>query len=163
MSDPPAALHVVLVAPEIPWNTGNAGRTCLAAGAHLHLIRPLGFSVDEHAVKRAGVHHWRDIRPTVWDRWEAFEAALPGLGEPFYFSATAAKDLREARFPARAVLVFGNESRGLPEEIRLRNPGRTYAIPMREKPGISLNLSTAVGIALYEVLRQRPRAAPPTA
>lgn len=154
------SLHVVLVAPEIPWNTGNAGRTCLAAGARLHLVRPLGFFLDEHAVRRAGVHHWRHVEPTVWDRWEDLEARLPEFGEPFFFTTRGGRDLREIEFPAAAVLVFGSESRGLDQRLRAAYPERLVTIPLRARPDISLNLSTAIGIAVYEALRRR-RSGPP--
>ena len=154
---PPArrgALHVVLVEPEIHWNTGNAGRTCLAAGARLHLVEPLGFSLDEREVRRAGLDYWPRVAPTVWPGWEALEAALPGLGEPFFFSAEAPRGHWEVSYPERTVLVFGRESTGLPAELRERHRERLVAIPMADLELRSLNLSTAVAVALYEVLRQ---------
>lgn len=157
MSASPA--QVVLVEPEIPWNTGNAGRTCIAAAAQLHLVGPLGFSLEEREVRRAGVHHWREVRPVVWPGWDAFEAALPGLGEPFLFTARDGQALGSFTFPERVVLLFGGESTGLPERIRARYPQRHVHIPLRAVPGISLNVSTAVGIALYELARQRAVAA----
>lgn len=155
MAGPGRSLHVVLVAPEIPWNTGNAGRTCLAAGAQLHLVGPIAFSLDERAVRRAGVHHWRHVQPVVWPDWEAFAIRMHELGEALFFSAQGKRALCEAEFPARCVLVFGGESAGLPEKVRADHADRLIAIPMREHEGISLNLSTAVGIALYEVIRRR--------
>src|SRR5215208_1971605 len=85
----PMALHVVLVHPEIHWNTGNAGRSCLAAGATLHLVEPLGFSLDEREVRRAGLDYWEHVDLRTWPDWESFEAALPQLGEPFFFSTKA--------------------------------------------------------------------------
>ncbi len=151
----PADLHVVLVNPEIAWNTGNAGRTCLAAGAQLHLVRPLGFSLDEREVKRAGVDYWPRVRPVVWDEWAALEAALPSLGEAFFFSAEAPRELWDVGFPRRAVLVFGRESGGLPDDLRRRHAGRFVCIPMADTMMRSLNVSTAVAIVLYEALRQR--------
>ena len=107
-------LHVVLVAPEIPWNTGNAGRTCLAVGAQLHLVEPLGFSLDERAVRRSGLDYWARVVPNlhVWPTWAALEQRLPELGTPFFFAPRAARDFQEARYPARTVLVFGCESVG---------------------------------------------------
>ncbi len=149
------ALHVALVAPLIPWNTGNAGRTCLAAGARLHLIRPLGFSLDEKGVRRAGLDYWQHVEPRLWPDWDAFAAALPSLGEPFFFSAEGRRDLWSVRYPERAVLVFGNETEGLPAELRQRHRDRLLALPMEDGPVRSLNLSTTVGVAVYEVLRQR--------
>jgi tRNA (cytidine/uridine-2'-O-)-methyltransferase len=151
----PAGLHVVLVSPEIAWNTGNAGRTCLAAGARLHLVEPLGFSLDDRQVRRAGLDYWPRVEPRVWPAWEALEAALPALGEPFFFSAEASRDLWSVRFPPRAVLVFGRESVGLPEAIRDAHRESLVRIPMADPELRSLNLSTAVALGLYEVLRQR--------
>ncbi len=150
-----ASIHVALVTPEIAWNTGNAGRTCLAAGAQLHLVRPLGFSLDEREVRRAGVDYWPRVSPVVWDDLPAFEAALSGLGEPYFFSAEAPRELWDVEFPAEVVLVFGRESGGLPDEVRARHAERMVCIPMADTKMRSLNVSTAVAIALYEVVRQR--------
>ena len=108
------ALHVVLVEPEIHWNTGNAGRTCLAAGAQLHLVEPLGFSLDEREVRRAGLDYWQRVAPRVWPGWQALEAALPELGEPYFASPDAPRELWQVRYPEQTVLVFGRESVGLP-------------------------------------------------
>ena len=151
-------MHVVLVHPEIAWNTGNAGRTCLAAGAQLHLVRPLGFSLDEREVRRAGVDYWPRVRPMVWQSWTDFAAHLPQLGEPFMFSAEAPRELWDVVFPSHPVLVFGRESGGLPEELRARHADQLVFIPMADTKMRSLNLSTAVAIAAYEVLRQRREA-----
>lgn len=152
--DPPT-LHVVLVHPEIPWNTGNAGRTCLAAGAHLHLVRPLGFRLDERHLRRAGLDYWERVEPTVWPSWEAFEIKLPCLGEPFYFTAEARRPYWSVPYPERTVLVFGREGEGLPAELRRRTRARQVAIPMADRQLRSLNLSTCVALGVYEVLRQR--------
>jgi len=153
-----ADLHVVLVTPEIAWNTGNAGRTCLAAGAQLHLVRPLGFSIDEREVRRAGVDYWPRVQPVVWEDWASFEAALPGIGEPFFFSAEAPREIWDVEFPARAALIFGRESGGLPDDLRRRYAERFVCIPMADTRMRSLNVSTAVAVVLYEALRQRRRA-----
>ena len=151
----PADLHVVLVEPEIPWNTGNAGRTCLAAGARLHLIEPLGFSLGEREVRRAGLDYWERVQPRLWPDWETFEAALPELGEPFLFTADAERPYWEASYPRNTVLIFGSESTGLPAELRSRYRARTLRIPMNRDTGVrSLNQSTAVALGVYEVLRQ---------
>jgi tRNA (cytidine/uridine-2'-O-)-methyltransferase len=149
------SLHVVLVEPEIHWNTGNAGRSCLAAGATLHLVQPLGFSLDEREVRRAGLDYWEHVPLQVWHDWPELETALPDLGEPFFFSTKADRPYWDANFGERTVLVFGPETRGLPESLLARHPDRTFRIPMHSEHVRSLNLSTAVGIALYEVLRQR--------
>jgi tRNA (cytidine/uridine-2'-O-)-methyltransferase len=154
------SLHVVLVEPEIHWNTGNAGRTCLAAGAQLHLVEPLGFSLDEREVRRAGLDYWPRVRPRVWPSWESLEEVLPELGEPFLFSAEAPRSLWSAAYPERTVLVFGRESSGLPLGLRKRYPERLLALPMLDPELRSLNLSSCVAVALYEVLRQREMAHP---
>lgn len=152
----PSSLHVVLVEPEIHWNTGNAGRTCLAAGARLHLVEPLGFSLGEREVRRAGLDYWPRVDPAIWRSWEDLEAKLPGLGEPFFFSAEAERDYWSVAYPERTVLVFGRESVGLSSAIRERYPHRLVRIPMVDREIRSLNLSTSVALAVYEVLRQRP-------
>lgn len=155
---PPTTLHVALVYPEIPWNTGNAGRTCLAAGAQLHLIRPLGFRLEDRFLRRAGLDYWPRVEPVVWPDWEAFEAALPELGTPFLLTPEAPRCLWQVTFPEQTVLILGREGSGLPAELRNRYAGACVSIPIAD-PGLrSLNLSTTVGIAVYEVLRQRTAA-----
>ena len=150
-------LHVVLVHPEIHWNTGNAGRTCLATGARLHLVEPLGFSLDEKQVKRAGLDYWEHVDLRVWPDWTAFEQALPALGEPFFFSTKASRALWDAPLglPEDVVLIFGRETGGLPLELHERYRDRFVLMPIASPLVRSLNLSTSVGIAIYEVLRQR--------
>ena len=148
------SLQVALLAPEIPWNTGNLGRTCLAAGARLHLIRPLGFSLEDRYLKRAGLDYWQHVEPRIWPTWADFEAALPELGEPYFFSAEAGRDLWSVRFTGRPVLIFGSETRGLPAEVRRQHNERLITIPMRQGPIRSLNLSTAAAVAIYEASRQ---------
>ena len=151
------ATHVVLVHPEIHWNTGNAGRTCLAAGATLHLIEPLGFSLDDREVKRAGLDYWEHVDLRLWPDWEAFESELAALGDPYFFSTKATRLFWDAPLGAskNIVLVFGRETGGLPAEFHGRYADRFVAMPMLSRHVRSLNLSTSVGIALYEVLRQR--------
>jgi tRNA (cytidine/uridine-2'-O-)-methyltransferase len=150
-------MHVVLVNPEIHWNTGNAGRTCLAAGAALHLIEPLGFSLDAREVKRAGLDYWEHIDLRVWASWDAFEREMPKLGEPYFFSTRATRLVWDAPLGAsnEVVLVFGRETGGLPAELHERYRDRLVAMPILSPRVRSLNLSTSVGIAVYEVLRQR--------
>ena len=153
---PSCGLHVALVSPEIHWNTGNAGRTCLAAGARLHLIEPLGFSLGEREVRRAGLDYWERVQPRLWPDWNTFEAALPELGEPFLFTADAETPYWEPSYPPNTVLIFGSESTGLPAGLRTRYRERTLRIPMKRDLGVrSLNQSTAVALGVYEVLRQR--------
>ena len=151
------SIHVVLVHPEIHWNTGNAGRTCLAAGATLHLIEPLGFSLDEREVKRAGLDYWEHVDVRVWPSWEAFEIEMPKLGEPHFFSTKATRSLWTAPLgaPGGVVLVFGRETGGLPSEIHERYRDRFVSMPIHSPHVRSLNLSSCVAIAVYEVLRQR--------
>jgi tRNA (cytidine/uridine-2'-O-)-methyltransferase len=149
-------MHVVLVHPEIHWNTGNAGRTCLAAGATLHLIRPLGFSLGEREVKRAGLDYWDHVDPRVWSSWDVFEKELPSLGDPYFFSAKAKRLFWDVPLgaPPDVVLIFGGESGGLPAELHERYKDRFVGMPILSTHVRSLNLSTAVAVALYEVLRQ---------
>jgi tRNA (cytidine/uridine-2'-O-)-methyltransferase len=151
------ALHVVLVHPEIHWNTGNAGRTCLAAGATLHLVEPLGFSLDDRAVKRAGLDYWEHVDLHVWPSWGALERELPSLGEPWFFSTKAKRVYWDAPLgaPNDVVLVFGRETGGLPAELHERYRDRFVVMPIHSPRVRSLNLSTSVAIAVYEVLRQR--------
>jgi tRNA (cytidine/uridine-2'-O-)-methyltransferase len=150
------SLHVVLVHPEIHWNTGNAGRTCLAAGATLHLVKPLGFSLDKREVRRAGLDYWERVDVRVWDTWEKIEDELPRLGEAFFFSTKATRLYWDAPLAASdLVLVFGRETGGLPLSVRTRYADRLVTMPIASPHVRSLNLSTSVGIAVYEVLRQQ--------
>ena len=153
--------HVVLVHPEIHWNTGNAGRTCLATGSTLHLIEPLGFSLDEREVKRAGLDYWEHVDLRTWPSWEEFERELPSLGEPYFFSTKATRLYWDAPLGSAksVVLVFGRETGGLPLELHERYRDRFVRMPIASAAVRSLNLSTSVALALYEVLRQRASAA----
>ena len=148
-------LHVVLVSPEIPWNTGNAGRSCLAAGAQLHLVEPLGFSLAARPVRRAGLDYWPRVAPRVWPDFESLEKSLPELGEPLFFSADAERTVWDAPAGDRTVLVFGRESTGLPPDVRARWRERLVGFPMADPNLRSLNLSTCVALAVYETLRRR--------
>jgi tRNA (cytidine/uridine-2'-O-)-methyltransferase len=152
------SLHAVLVHPEIHWNTGNSGRSCLAAGATLHLVEPLGFSLAEREVRRAGLDYWEHVDLRVWPSWEDFEKELPTLGEPFLFSTRAERMYWDAEFPENTVLIFGRETGGLPTEVQARYADRMLKMPIHSPHVRSLNLSTTVGVALYEVLRQQARA-----
>lgn len=150
-------MHVVLVHPEIHWNTGNAGRTCLAVGATLHLIEPLGFSLDEKQVKRAGLDYWEFVDLRVWPNWDAFEQKLSEFGEPWFFSTKATREYWDAPLGAGkdAVLIFGRETGGLPADLHERYADRFVSMPILSPRVRSLNLSTSVAVAAYEVLRQR--------
>jgi len=147
-------LHIALLEPEIHFNTGNSGRTCLAVSAQLHLIEPLGFGLGAREVRRAGLDYWPLVEPRVWSGWPEFEAGTRDLGATFFCTPDAEQELWDVRFPRPAVLVFGCESRGLPAALRHGNPERCFRIPMANPPVRSLNLSTCVGIAAYEVVRQ---------
>ena len=156
------ATHVVLVYPEIHWNTGNAGRSCLAVEAKLHLIEPLGFSLEERQVKRAGLDYWEHVDPRVWPSWNAFEKELPTFGAPYFFSAKAKRLFWDVPLgePKDVVLIFGGETTGLPQELHDRYAERFAAMPILSPHVRSLNLSTAVALALYEVMRQRRATSP---
>lgn len=146
--------HVVLVAPEVHWNTGNIGRTCLGAGAELHLIKPLGFSLDDKHVKRAGLDYWHKVRLSVWKDFNAFiETMSPAYEEIVLFAKLGKKVFWEMPRLKRLFLVFGSETKGLPEHIL--SAYATYHIPITSEIR-SLNLSSAAGIALYESLRDAP-------
>lgn len=146
------ALHVALIEPRIPPNTGNIARLCAAAGAPLHLIEPLGFSVDDREVKRAGLDYWDKVDLWVHTDWFQFRDAM-ARDRCLYFSANATRDLAEAPFAWNSVLVFGNETDGMPARILEKHPERCFRIPM---PGEvrSLNLANAVSVVLYEGLRR---------
>ena len=145
--------HVVLVSPEIHWNTGNIGRTCVATGSHLHLIRPLGFSLDSKEVKRAGLDYWKQVKLHVWEDFEDLHSNLaPGPHEVALFSKTGTRSFWSMPSAQRLCLIFGSETCGLPASILEMYPEATYHIPITKNIR-SLNLSTAAAIALYESLR----------
>lgn len=145
-------LNVVLFCPEIPPNTGNIGRLCHATGATLHLIEPLGFSIDDRAVRRAGLDYWEELAPVLWSSYDAFTASLPG-GASLYFLTTKTDQIYwDAGFKRGDYLIFGPETRGLPESLLERNASRCLTIP--QVAGRSLNLATSAGIVLYEAIKQ---------
>ena len=146
-------LNIVLHEPEIPQNTGNIARTCAATGAALHLIRPLGFEIDDRKLKRAGLDYWDKLDISYYDSLDDFFCRNP-LADIYYFSTKAAKTYTEVSYPENVFLMFGKETRGLPEDLILSNIDRAVRIPML--PSLrSLNLSNSVAVAVYEVLRQR--------
>jgi tRNA (cytidine/uridine-2'-O-)-methyltransferase len=147
-------LKVVLIRPEIPGNTGAVGRTCAAAGAELHLVGPLGFSLSERHLKRAGMDYWKKLSPVVHGSLDAFLAALPAGADVLAFSADGTRAHWDAEYREDSWLVFGSESAGLPPELRARWAGRLHRIPMAEGAR-SLNLSTAAAVVLYEAIRPR--------
>ncbi|MEJ6646547.1 MAG: tRNA (cytidine(34)-2'-O)-methyltransferase [Akkermansiaceae bacterium] len=144
-------MNIVLVAPEIPYNAGAAGRLALATGSTLHLIKPLGFSLDEKAVRRAGLDYWKDVDLRVWESFDDFQNANP-TARLWFLSTKASKGLWQAKFERGDFLIFGRESKGLPEEWTQR--ANALRIPMIEKSTRSLNLATSIGIVLYEACRQ---------
>lgn len=149
----PVERHVVLVAPEIHWNTCNIGRTCLATGSYLHLIKPLGFSLEEKQLKRAGLDYWHRVQVRTWADFDQFRESLGVLPEEVaLFAKLGRRSFQDLPAPERLFLIFGAETQGLPQSILDAYPDRTYHIPIRRATR-SLNLSTAVGIALYESLR----------
>jgi tRNA (cytidine/uridine-2'-O-)-methyltransferase len=149
-------LHVVLHQPEIPYNTGSVGRTCVAVGAKLWLVRPLGFRIDDYYLRRAGLDYWEHLEFEVVDDWATLLARLsvesPGM-QPWLFTKTATQIYTSARFQRADIMVFGSESNGLPRTLLDSQRDRTLRIPIREQVR-SLNLSNSVAIAVYEALRQ---------
>ena len=145
-------LNIVLVEPEIPQNTGNIARTCAATGARLHLVKPLGFSIDDRSLKRAGLDYWHFLDISYYEDIDDFFEKTKG-GSYFYFSTKALHRHSDISYPDGAYLLFGKETAGLPEELLLKNPDTTVRIPMIDEAR-SLNLSNAAAIAAYEVLRQ---------
>ena len=147
-----AKLNIVLYEPEIPANTGNIGRTCVATGTKLHLIEPLGFSLSEKALKRAGMDYWSQLEVERYVNYEDFLQRNPGA--KIYMATTKAKKIySEASYEPDCYIMFGPESRGIPEELLIEDPERCVRIPMWGETR-SLNLSNSVAIILYEALRQ---------
>ena len=146
-------MNIVLVEPEIPQNTGNIARTCAATGSHLHLVRPLGFSLADKYLKRAGLDYWNLMRYTVYDNLDEFYEKNPGAS-CYYASTKAARAYCDVRYGPDDYLVFGRETRGLDEALLRRVYDRCVRIPMRAEAR-SLNLSNSVAIVLYEALRQQ--------
>ena len=144
--------HVVLVEPEIPQNTGNIARTCAATGCELHLVRPFGFEISDKQLKRAGLDYWHLVKVTVHDSLGEIFEKFPEA-RFFFFTTKARKTYAEAEYRAGDFLVFGKETRGLPEELLIRHPDECVRIPMIAESR-SLNLSNSAAIAVYEGLRQ---------
>ena len=149
------SLHIVLVEPEIHFNTGNVGRTCLATGAKLHLVKPLGFSLDDAQVRRAGLDYWPAVNPVVWENFETIEPVLPQLGNVVFFSAESAHSYWDRSYVEPTVLVFGRESVGLDRAVREKYRDALVSLPQQPGSVRSLNLSNTVAVAAYEVMRQR--------
>ena len=143
-------MHIVLVEPEIPHNTGAAGRLALATGSTLHLVKPLGFSLDEKSVRRAGLDYWKDVDLKVWESFDDLLASYPDA-RVWFLSTKGKKSTWDVTFASDDFLVFGPETRGLPEAWL---DDRAIRIPMQVGSTRSLNLATSVAIVLYEAQRQ---------
>jgi tRNA (cytidine/uridine-2'-O-)-methyltransferase len=146
-------LHLALVEPEIPPNTGNVARLCAATGCALHLVQPLGFSIEDRDLKRAGLDYWHHVSLIVHPSLAAFLDATASL-QRWFFSTRADRVYTEAPFAAGDVLIFGKETKGLPDDLLVRYPENALRIPMRQGSVRSINLSTAVGIATYAALEK---------
>ncbi len=144
-------VNIVLVSPQIPQNTGNIARTCAVTGARLHLVKPLGFEIDDKKLKRAGLDYWDKLDISFYDSLEDFLSRCDG--ERFYFTTKGQRVHSDCTFPDNAYLVFGREDAGLPEELLVTDRDHCLRIPMRNDLR-SLNLSNSAAIAVYEVLRQ---------
>lgn len=146
-------INIVLVEPEIPQNTGNIARTCAAVGASLHLVKPLGFEIDDRKLKRAGLDYWDKLDITYYESLDDFLSKNKDEAM-FFFTTKGKRAYTDAEYPKRVFIVFGKETKGLPEELLYANPEKCVRIPMRDTLR-SLNLSNSVAVAVYEVLRQR--------
>lgn len=149
-------MHIVLHEPEIPWNTGNIGRTCVATGTTLHLIKPLGFKVTGKEIRRAGLDYWAKLELRIHEDFEDFIGTVPGRASILAFTTKARASFRTAPYRKDSYLLFGKESGGLPPAILERFSGSLYRIP-QTRDVRSLNLSTSAALALYEALRQTGR------
>ena len=147
-------IHIVLHEPEIPQNTGNIARTCAATGASLHIIKPMGFTIDDKKLKRAGLDYWDKLDITYYENYADFLQKNPGaIGHIYYFTTKAPRSYAEVSYEDEVYVMFGKETRGLPEELLYENRESCVRIPMRDTLR-SLNLSNSVAIAVYEILRQ---------
>ena len=144
--------NIVLVEPEIPPNTGNIGRLCLATRSTLHLVKPLGFSLDNRELRRAGLDYWKELHLQLWDSFEALRRAQPARARYFFLTTKSRRAYYEVRFRKQDFLVFGRETKGLPEDLLAANVENCITIPMHGTR--SLNLATAVAIVLFEAVRQ---------
>ena len=145
--------NIVLVEPEIPPNTGNIGRLCLATRSTLHLVKPLGFFLDDRELRRAGLDYWNEVRLQVWDSFDALRRAQSAGAGYFFLTTKSKRPYYEARFQKDDFLVFGRETKGLAEDLLAANVDSCITIPMHGTR--SLNLATAVAIVLFEAVRQQ--------
>jgi tRNA (cytidine/uridine-2'-O-)-methyltransferase len=147
--------QIVLVHPEIPHNAGAAGRLALATDSTLHLVKPLGFSLDDKHVRRTGLDYWQDVKLQVWDSWEDFLVNADPAAAKWFLSTKATRSPWAAEFKPGDYLIFGRETKGLPEELIAGAGDQALRIPMAPGGTRSLNLSTCVAIVLYEAARQQ--------
>jgi tRNA (cytidine/uridine-2'-O-)-methyltransferase len=145
--------NVVLVEPEIPPNTGNIGRLCLATGSTLHLVKPLGFAIDDRTLKRAGLDYWKEVKVRLWDSLEELLKAREQKERLFFLTTKSERAYYDVRFRPGDFLVFGRETKGLPDALLVANREDLLTIPMQGTR--SLNLATAVAIVLFEAVRQQ--------
>jgi len=148
-------MHLVLVEPEIPPNTGNIARLCAATRTRLHLIEPLGFKLDDARLKRAGMDYWQHVEWRCWKNWPEFQAALPVGARLWFIESGGARHYAEVSYGPDDYLVFGRETAGLPENLLAQNRGCWLRIPMFNPAARSLNLSNCAALVLYEALRQQ--------
>jgi tRNA (cytidine/uridine-2'-O-)-methyltransferase len=147
--------NVVLIEPEIPPNTGNVGRLCLATGSVLHLVEPFGFSLDDKQLKRAGLDYWDEVQVRTWKKFHQLQRAQPSDARYFFLTTKSNRPYFDVEFEPNDFLVFGRETKGLPESLLATNEASALTIPMRSTR--SLNLATAVAIVLFEAVRQQRR------
>jgi len=148
-------MHIVLVEPEIPPNTGNVARLCAATRTTLHLIEPFGFQLDDAQLKRAGMDYWQQVRWHRWSSWAAFTAKLPNPARLWFIESGGPKLYTAAKYDPSDYLVFGRETAGLPKQLLERNRERWLRIPMFNAKSRSLNLSNCAALVLFEALRQQ--------
>ena len=147
--------HIVLIEPEIPHNAGAAGRLALATDSTLHLVQPLGFSLEDKYVRRTGLDYWQDVKLRVWENFAELQAAAAPAARFWFLSTKAARSPWQADFQPGDYLVFGRETRGLPEDLITSAADYALRIPMAPGGTRSLNLATAIAIVLYEAVRQQ--------
>jgi tRNA (cytidine/uridine-2'-O-)-methyltransferase len=146
-------LNVVLVEPEIPANTGNIARSCLASGCRLHLVKPLGFSLDDKALRRAGLDYWHEVDVTLWSSLDEMVEEQTAEARFFYFTTKSTQPYHAIHFREMDYLIFGRETKGLPEPLLHKHRHRAFTIPMRNGAR-SLNLAVAAGVVMFEGMRQ---------
>ena len=148
-------MHIVLVEPEIPPNTGNVARLCAATHTTLHLIEPLGFKLDDQQLRRAGMDYWEQVAWHRWPNWQAFTSHLPANAQLWFIEQGGSRRYDQTKFGPEDYLVFGRETAGLPRSLLEANRERWIRIPMLNAQARSLNLSNCVALVLYEALRQQ--------